>query len=147
MPLPQQQLALVPVQLCCEPALPCPFDHLQSIVQQNHALFDLPCDLTCAGLEGDMMGRRIVTRETRCPAELVDKGIERTVLVVEIAQAEMRLGLELLHQCRRDARLANPRRAGRIAQRAAFSPRRQIWRGSSLGWVDELAKVPASEKG
>jgi hypothetical protein len=38
-------------------------------------------------------------------------------------------------------------RAGTIAQRAAFWPRRQIWRRSALGWVDELAKVPASEKG
>jgi hypothetical protein len=38
-------------------------------------------------------------------------------------------------------------RAGTITQRAAFSPRRQIWRRSALGWVDELAKVPASEKG
>jgi hypothetical protein len=32
-------------------------------------------------------------------------------------------------------------------QRAAFSPRRQIWRRSALAWVDELAKVPANEKG
>jgi hypothetical protein len=38
-------------------------------------------------------------------------------------------------------------RAGTITQRAAFSPLRQIWRRSALGWVDELAKVPASEKG
>jgi hypothetical protein len=38
-------------------------------------------------------------------------------------------------------------RAGTITQRAALSPRRQIWRRSALGWVDELAKVPASEKG
>lgn len=38
-------------------------------------------------------------------------------------------------------------RAGAITQRAAFLPRRQIWRRSALGWVDELAKVPASEKG
>src|ERR1700721_1057545 len=33
MPLPQQQLAFVPVQLRCEPTLSCPFDHLQSLVQ------------------------------------------------------------------------------------------------------------------
>jgi hypothetical protein len=39
-------------------------------------------------------------------------------------------------------------RAGTITQRAAFSPpRRQTWRRSALAWVDELAKVPASEKG
>ena len=38
-------------------------------------------------------------------------------------------------------------RAGTITQRAAFSPRPQIWRRSALEWVDELAKVPASEKG
>ena len=38
-------------------------------------------------------------------------------------------------------------RAGTITQRAAFSPLHQIWRRSALGWVDELAKVPASEKG
>src|ERR1700732_4769012 len=33
MPLPQEQLAFVPVQLRCEPALPRPFDNLQRIVQ------------------------------------------------------------------------------------------------------------------
>jgi hypothetical protein len=33
MPLPQQQLAFVPVELRCEPAFPCPFDDLQGIVQ------------------------------------------------------------------------------------------------------------------
>src|SRR5271168_1589424 len=37
-------------------------------------------------------------------------------------------------------------RAGIVTQRAAFSPRRQIWRRSALEWVEELAKVPASEK-
>jgi hypothetical protein len=38
-------------------------------------------------------------------------------------------------------------RVGTIAQRAAFSPRRQIWRRSALSWVNALATVPASEKG
>jgi hypothetical protein len=38
-------------------------------------------------------------------------------------------------------------RIGTITQRAAFSPRRQIWRRSALGWVDGLAAVPATEKG
>src|SRR5262249_31281781 len=56
MPLPKEQLALVPVQLCREPALPCSFDDLQSLVQQGQTLFNLPCNLTCPGQEGDMMG-------------------------------------------------------------------------------------------
>ena len=38
-------------------------------------------------------------------------------------------------------------RVGTITQRAAFSPRRQGWRRSALPWVDELAAVPAAEKG
>jgi hypothetical protein len=38
-------------------------------------------------------------------------------------------------------------RIGTITQRDAFSPRRQIWRRSSLPWVDALAGVPAAEKG
>ncbi len=38
-------------------------------------------------------------------------------------------------------------RVGTIAQRAAFSPKRQVWRRSALGWVDALAAVPATEKG
>lgn len=33
MALPQQQLAFLPVQFRCKPALPCPFDDLQGIVQ------------------------------------------------------------------------------------------------------------------
>jgi hypothetical protein len=37
-------------------------------------------------------------------------------------------------------------RIGTITQRAAFSPRRQIWRGSALSWIDALASVPATEK-
>ena len=39
-----------------EPALPCPFDDLQGIVQQGQGLFNLPCDLTCRGEEGDIIG-------------------------------------------------------------------------------------------
>jgi len=38
-------------------------------------------------------------------------------------------------------------RIGTIAQRAAFSPRRQIWRRSALDWVDRLAGVAATQKG
>ena len=38
-------------------------------------------------------------------------------------------------------------RVGTIRQRAAFSPRRQIWRRSALDWVDALAAVPATERG
>ena len=45
MSLPQQQLAFEPVQLGCEPALPCPFNGLKSIVQQCCGLFDLSCHL------------------------------------------------------------------------------------------------------
>jgi hypothetical protein len=44
----------------------------------------------------------------------------------------------------------NPRtyglRVGTITQRAAFVPRRQIWRRSALHWVDALATLPAVEK-
>jgi hypothetical protein len=38
-------------------------------------------------------------------------------------------------------------RVGTITQRAAFAPRRQIWRRSALAWVDALASVPATDKG
>jgi hypothetical protein len=38
-------------------------------------------------------------------------------------------------------------RVGTITQRAAFSPRRQVWRRSALNWVDKLAAVPAAESG
>ncbi|SDR63248.1 Uncharacterized conserved protein [Rhizobiales bacterium GAS191] len=38
-------------------------------------------------------------------------------------------------------------RIGTITQRAALSPRRQIWRRSALAWVDRLGAVPASEQG
>ena len=51
MPLTKEQLALVPVELRFEPAFPYSFDDLESIVQQGHGLFNLPCDLTCPGYE------------------------------------------------------------------------------------------------
>ena len=38
-------------------------------------------------------------------------------------------------------------RIGTITQRAASSPKRQIWRRSALSWVDALTAVPAGEKG
>jgi hypothetical protein len=38
-------------------------------------------------------------------------------------------------------------RVGTITQRAAFSPRGQIWQRSALDWVDALAAVPATERG
>src|SRR6516165_780981 len=56
MPLPAQQLALLPINLCCKPALPCYFHDLQSLVQQGHGLFILSRDLTCCGEESDMIG-------------------------------------------------------------------------------------------
>src|SRR6516165_11037662 len=56
MTLPQQQLALVSIQLGCEPALPRPFDNMQGIVEEGRGLFNLPCNLACPGQEGDMMG-------------------------------------------------------------------------------------------
>jgi hypothetical protein len=37
-------------------------------------------------------------------------------------------------------------RVGTITQRAAFSPKRQIWRRSALPWVDALGGVPAADK-
>jgi len=38
-------------------------------------------------------------------------------------------------------------RAGTITQRAQLMPRRQGWRRSALPWVDEIATLPAAEKG
>jgi hypothetical protein len=38
MTLPQQQLTFVPVQLCLQPALPCPLNDLQGLVQQGQGL-------------------------------------------------------------------------------------------------------------
>jgi hypothetical protein len=37
-------------------------------------------------------------------------------------------------------------RIGTITQRAAFLPKRQIWRRSALPWVDALATLPAAGK-
>src|SRR6478752_84096 len=55
MPFSQEQSAFLPVKLRCEPALPGPFGELQGIVQQDQTLFDLRRDLTCRGLEGDIV--------------------------------------------------------------------------------------------
>jgi hypothetical protein len=38
-------------------------------------------------------------------------------------------------------------RIGTITQRNAFSPQRQIWRRSALGWIDNIGAVPAAQKG
>jgi hypothetical protein len=56
MSLSQQQLAFMSVQLGCQPALPCPFDQLQRPIEEGHGLLNLPCDLTCPGQEGGMIG-------------------------------------------------------------------------------------------
>src|SRR6516225_10004309 len=56
MPLPQQQLASVPIQLRREPPFSCPIHHLQPLVQQAQGLFNLPCDRTCAGQESAEFG-------------------------------------------------------------------------------------------
>src|SRR5271170_5459744 len=56
MPLPQQQPAFVPVQLCCKPALSCSFHHLQSVVKLGQGLSNLPRSLTCHGKEGYVIG-------------------------------------------------------------------------------------------
>src|SRR5271165_821760 len=56
LPLPLQQIAFLRVQFRLEPALPCPFDDLQGIVQQGQSLFNLPCNLTCSGQEAEMKG-------------------------------------------------------------------------------------------
>src|SRR5271169_302673 len=60
MPLPQQELAFVPMQLRLQPALPGPFADLQRLVQMGQALFNLPCDLTCAGQQGSVMGHPLL---------------------------------------------------------------------------------------
>jgi hypothetical protein len=52
-----------------------------------------------------------------------------------------------LYSCAVDDPQSYTLRIGAIAQRAAFSPQRQIWRRSALNWVDALPAVPASEKG
>lgn len=38
-------------------------------------------------------------------------------------------------------------RIGTGTRRAAFAPKRQIWRRSARAWVDGLAGIPASERG
>jgi hypothetical protein len=37
-------------------------------------------------------------------------------------------------------------RLGVITQRAAFSPRRQIWRKRAFPWIEDLSSVPADEE-
>jgi hypothetical protein len=37
-------------------------------------------------------------------------------------------------------------RIGTITQRAALSPKRQVWQRSALHWVDALATLPSAEK-
>ena len=52
-----------------------------------------------------------------------------------------------IYACAVDDPQSDPLRIGTITQRAAFSPRRQIWRRSALDWVDKLGAVSATEKG
>jgi len=61
MPLPKQQLAIVPVQLPVHPARPCSFDDLQSIVKQGERFLNLPCSRACPRQEGD-----IIRNQTLC---------------------------------------------------------------------------------
>ena len=56
MSLLQQQLAFVPIELRFQPALSCPFNGSQRTVRQGYGLFNLPCDLTRPGKEGDKGG-------------------------------------------------------------------------------------------
>ena len=66
-------------------------------------------------------------------------GIQRAVLAMgraEVAQAEMRLGVEALLQCRDDARLAD---AG-FARRPARSGRRPPWRAPSGAATDRFPR-------
>src|SRR5215813_14706507 len=56
MALPQQQPASPPNELRGEPALPRPFDELQRLIQSGRAFFDLTCDLTSPGQEGNVQG-------------------------------------------------------------------------------------------
>jgi hypothetical protein len=37
-------------------------------------------------------------------------------------------------------------RVGALTQRAALTPRKQIWHRSALGWVDAMGALPTSEK-
>src|SRR5262249_26451932 len=54
--LPEQQPPSLPIELRSEPALPRPFDELKRLIQPGRAFFDLTCDLTCPGQEGDIQG-------------------------------------------------------------------------------------------
>ena len=58
MPLPQEQLAFVPVQLRHKQTFPCPFNDLQSFVDQAQGPSNLPCDRICPTEEREMI---------RCP--------------------------------------------------------------------------------
>src|SRR5580704_8189609 len=57
-PLPQHQLAFVPVQLRYEPAFSGPCDNSQAIIQQRHGFFDLASYLACLREEGNVMGHK-----------------------------------------------------------------------------------------
>src|SRR6516164_6805719 len=62
MPLPEQQLAFVPVQLGCKPTFPCSPADLQSLVQQGQCFVILPRDLACPSQQGDKIGQpRLLT--------------------------------------------------------------------------------------
>jgi hypothetical protein len=52
-----------------------------------------------------------------------------------------------IYSCAVDNPQSYSLRIGAIAQRATFSPQRQIWRRSGLNWVDALTAVPTSEEG
>jgi len=52
-----------------------------------------------------------------------------------------------LYACAEENPASYTLRAGVIAQRASFSPRRQIWRSSAVPWVDAVSAVPVSDKG
>src|SRR5215470_2516242 len=55
-PLPQHQLALVPIQFRYKPALPDSCGDLQGVVEQRESLLDLSCDLACPSQQGGMIG-------------------------------------------------------------------------------------------
>jgi hypothetical protein len=57
---------------------------------------------------------RVVASKPCGALQLADKGVERAILIVrraKIAQPAVRLGLDMLRQCRGQARLADPRLA------------------------------------
>ena len=58
---------------------------------------------------------RVIASEPRGALQLADKGVERAILIVrraEIANPGVRLGLDMLRQCRGQPRLADARLAG-----------------------------------